>query len=140
MMNYATVEDLRKRLGTNVFEEVYASEAPDGDEWSGDLNSAEAEIDGAIASRYTLPVTGARTLMLLKDWTLTLAEERAYARAAGASFAEKVKERVALVRSYLSMIREGSFRFPDAAENKTGSVAFASGREPVFGRGNMEGF
>ena len=37
-------------------------------------------------------------------------------------------------------IRNGTFLLPDAEERKDGSVAFASCREPVFGRDNMEGF
>ena len=135
-MSYADTELLRARLGEAVFDEIYQDES----DAAADLESAAAEIDGAIASRYRLPVTGKRTLSLLRDWTLTLAEERAYARAAGSGFAEKVRLRVEQVRKYLEMIRNGTFLLPDAEEHKDGSVAFASCREPVFGRDNMEGF
>lgn len=135
-MSYADTELLRARLGEAVFDEIYQDES----DAAAGLESAAAEIDGAIASRYRLPVTGKRTLSLLRDWTLTLAEERAYARAAGSGFAEKVRLRVEQVRKYLEMIRNGTFLLPDAEERKDGSVAFASCREPVFGRDNMEGF
>lgn len=135
-MSYADTELLRARLGEAVFDEIYQDES----DAAADLESAAAEIDGAIASRYRLPVTGKRTLSLLRDWTLTLAEERAYAHAAGSGFAEKVRLRVEQVRKYLEMIRNGTFLLPDAEERKDGSVAFASCREPVFGRDNMEGF
>ena len=135
-MSYADTELLRARLGEAVFDEIYQDES----DAAADLESAAAEIDGAIASRYRLPVTGKRTLSLLRDWTLTLAEERAYARAAGSGFAEKVRLRVEQVRKYLEMIRNETFLLPDAEERKDGSVAFASCREPVFGRDNMEGF
>ena len=135
-MSYADTELLRARLGEAVFDEIYQDES----DAAADLESAAAEIDGAIASRYRLPVTGKRTLSLLRDWTLTLAEERAYARAAGSGFAEKVRLRVEQVRKYLEMIRNETFLLPDAEERKDGSVAFASCREPVFGLDNMEGF
>lgn len=135
-MSYATVPELAARLGAAIFTEIYPNEA----DASCDIESSEAEIDGVISSRYKLPVAGKRSLALLRDWTLTLTEERAYARSAGGAFAEKVKERVAQVRKYLELIRSGSFRFPDAAEQTEGSVAFASGRTPVFGRDNMQGF
>ena len=49
-------------------------------------------------------------------------------------------ERVAQVRKYLELIRTGGFKFPDAEERNEGSVAFATVREPVFGRENMKGF
>ncbi len=144
MMSYATITELRARIGQSVFDEIYgASDRPDQSDRSdavADLESAGAEVDGTIATRYRLPVQGERTLALLRDWTLTLAEERAYARAAGSAFAEKVKSRVAQVRTYLGMIRDGSFRLPDAEERKDSSVAFASCKPPVFGRDNMKGF
>ena len=136
-MSYATAEQLRARLGGSIFDEIYGETDPA--EAAADLESAEAEIDGAIASRYRLPVNGRRTLPLLRDWTLTLAEERAYARAAGSGFAEKVRLRVEQVRKYLEMIRSGTFLLPDADERRDASVAFASCREPVFGRENMKG-
>ena len=135
-MGYATAEELRARLGEGIFSEIYVNE----EDASADLESAAAEIDGAISARYRLPVTGERALVLLRDWTLTLAEERSYARAAGSSFSEKVKERVAQVRKYLEMVRTGSFLLSDAGENRDSSVAFASVRKPVFGRENMKGF
>lgn len=137
---YASAEDLRKRLGASVFDEIYASSEPDGDEWSGDLESAEAEIDGVLALRYRLPLQQRRTLQLLKDWTLTLAEERAYARAAGGSFSDKVKERAAQVRKYLEDIRTGQFLLSGESENDYGVFTLHKSDPEVFGRGNMEGF
>ena len=135
-MGYATAEELRARLGEGIFSEIYVNE----EDASADLESAAAEIDGAISARYRLPVTGERALVLLRDWTLTLAEERSYARAAGSSVSEKIKERVAQVRKYLEMVRTGSFLLSDAGENRDSSVAFASVGKPVFGRENMKGF
>lgn len=44
------------------------------------------------------------------------------------------------MRKYLDLIRAGEFKFPDAEERSEGSVAFATVREPVFGRENMKGF
>ena len=44
------------------------------------------------------------------------------------------------MRKYLELIRAGGFKFPDAEEHREGSVAFATVREPVFGRENMKGF
>lgn len=137
---YASAEDLRKRLGASVFDEIYASGGADGDEWFGDLESAGAEIDGVLALRYRLPLQQRRTLQLLKDWTLTLAEERAYARAAGGSFSDKIKERATQVRKYLEDIRTGQFLLSGETENDYGVFTLHKSDPEVFGRGNMEGF
>lgn len=114
-MSYAQIHDLEARLGV-IYEPVYSTSAESAP--SDDLESAAAEIDGALANRYKLPVKGGRSLALLKDWNLTLAEERAYARCAGSEYAEKVKLRVDQVRKYLDMILANQFQLPDAEEKK----------------------
>lgn len=144
-MAYATAEEFRRRIGGGIFDEIYgltvSSVLADQPAVSADLEAAAAEIDGAIAARYALPVTGPRSLALLKDWNLTLAEERAYARPAGADFTEKIKRRVDQVRKYLDLIRADQFRLPDAAENQaSGGIALVQRDDPVFDRKSMEGF
>lgn len=140
-MSYATPDELKTRIGPSIYGELYL--AGDGPA-AGDLEAAAAEIDGALAYRYRLPVTGPRSLALLKDWTLTLAEERAFARPAGGDYTEKVKARVAQVRKYLDMIREDAFRLPDGVENAgaggAGGIALVQCDEPVFRRDKMRGF
>ena len=94
-------------------------------------------------SRYALPVTGERSLALLKDWNLTLAEERVYARPAGSEFTGKIKRRVDQVRKYLDMIRSDRFRLPDARENVSGSgstIALIRRDDPIFDREKMDGY
>ena len=139
-MSYATALELRARIGASIFAEIYGEK--ETTEAEADLASAEAEIDGAIACRYRMPVAGTRSLALLKDWTLTLAEERTFARPVGCDYTEKIKARVAQVRKYLEMIRLDQFRLPDAEENGTaaGGIALVKCDAPIFGRGNMEGF
>lgn len=151
-MSYATAAELRQRIGGSVFNEIYnvsdqlvlqSSSSDGGSDITDDLESAAAEIDGAIAARYALPVTGSRSLALLKDWNLTLAEERAYARPAGADFTEKIKRRVDQVRKYLDLIRDDRFKLPDAPENTAGSgssIALVQRDDPVFDRDNFTGF
>ena len=139
-MSYATVSDFTARLGS-TFAAIY----PDADGLlaaGADLEAASAEIDGAVAYRYALPIAGTASLALLKDWTLTLAEERAYARCIGGDYAEKVKSRVAQVRTYLEMVRKDEFRLPGAAEKSAsgGTIALIQNETPVFGRNNMGGF
>lgn len=141
-MSYATASDLSERLGP-VYGKIYAGDSGPAAAAS-DLESAAAEIDGALAFRYALPVAGTRSLALLRDWTLTLTEERAYARSAGSSLADKVKARIDQVRKYLEMARTDQFRLPDAAEKTAsgsgGGISLVKNEPPVFGRDNMGGF
>ena len=138
-MSYAQISDLKERLGAS-FDAVYDAleEAAPGN----DLESACAEIDCALACRYAMPVQGTRSAALLKDWNLTLAEERAYARCAGNTFADKVRLRVEQVRKYLELIRTDRFRLPDAQEKSgTGAgISFLRNEKPVFTRDTMKKF
>lgn len=139
-MSYATNAELRSRLGDAAFRELYGANPAAADD---DLASAAAEINGAIGSRYAVPVTAEEPLRLLKDWNLTLAEERASARAAGAAFSDKVKSRVEQVRKYLAMILAEEFQLPGATANNTDSVAahvVVSADEPNFTRDSLEGY
>ena len=140
---YANADDLRGRLGEKIFEEIYYHRTSPAAR--NDLKAAAAEIDGSISARYVLPVASERSLALLQDWCLTLAEERAYSRAAGSEFAEKIKERAAQVRRMLELIRNGGFRLPDAVEIGSGGGSGASftlvqSDEPVFTRERLKGF
>lgn len=144
MNRYATTTELRRRLGGMIFDEIYPGDDGAADAET-DLAAAQAEIDGALVRRYQLPVTGKTSAALVKDWTLTLAEERSYARTAGSSYADKVKSRVDLVRQYLAAIRSDTFSLPDASEVKSsagssGAVSIRSGSDPIFTRDKMEGF
>lgn len=146
-MGYASASEFRQRIGGSVFDEIYdlsvGADLSGQSDISDDLESAGAEIDGAIAARYALPVTGERSLALLKDWNLTLAEERAYARPAGSEFTEKIKRRVDQVRKYLDLIRSDRFRLPDAPENTAsagGTIALLQRDDPIFDREKMTGF
>lgn len=133
---YATADDLMERLGKSVFDEIY----PEPEGAASDLADACAEIDGCIGKRYAVPVSAESALPLLKGWALTLAEERAYARTEGSSFAEKIKLRVEQVRKYLEDIRNGLFLLPGAPENEQSVFTIHQSDPEVFGRGNMEGF
>ena len=137
-MMYADISDLRARLGSSVFGEIY----PSGEHAQEDLADAQAEVDGCLSRRYVIPVTAASALPLLKGWTLTLCEERSYTRAAGSCYAEKVTVRAAQTRKYLAAAADGSFSLPGAGENSGSSagISLIAGDEPVFTREKMKGY
>ena len=143
MSTYATRDEFQKRLGERLWSAIYDNHAAYQQDVV-DLAAASAEIDGSVSVRYALPVTGENTLALLKDWCMTLAEERAHARAAGSEFPEKVKSRVAQVRASLELLREGKFRLPDATEVGGGSggagIALVQCDTPIFTRDKMRKF
>ena len=134
---YADVVDLRARLGSSIYSEIYSSDL----DAENDLADAQAEIDGCLSRRYQVPVTALSVQSLLRGWTLTLCEERTYSRAAGSGYAEKLAGRVAQVRKYLSDVMTGAFSLPGAEENtSSGLISMTAGDEPIFTRENLKGY
>ena len=144
MSRYAVIADLQKRL-SDLYGNLYRR--LDGTDMTveaqSDLDAAEAEIDGMIGTRYTVPVESGEALPLLKSWTVTLAEELAWGRSGKAETPENVRERVKHVRSLLAKVADGSMLLPGAAQAAAvggGSVVAIAGNEPVFGRDKMPGY
>lgn len=140
---YATVDNLRQRLGTSVCDELYLDTATADELIAEDIDAAAAEIDGAIASRYVVPVTAPDSIVrLLKGWNLTLAEELAWTRGGADKIPDKVAVRVDSVRKRLAEVRDSKFALSGAAETTSGggNVALIDIAEPVFTRDKMRGF
>lgn len=135
-MSYAEITDLRIRLGS-IFSEIYSSE----EAASEDLKDAQAEINGALALRYIVPVEASgEVASLLKYWTIDLASELAFTRTAGNTCPDKIRRRADKVRIRLSDVREGRFLLPGAAERESASLVSLSMEKPVFGRDTLRRF
>ena len=135
-MSYAEIDDLRIRLGS-IFSEIYSSE----EAASEDLKDAQAEINGALALRYVVPVEASgEVASLLKYWTIDLASELAFTRTAGSTCPDKIRRRADKVRTRLSDVREGRFLLPGAAERESASLVSLSMEKPVFGRDTLRRF
>ena len=135
-MSYADISDLRVRLGS-IFSEIYPSEETAVE----DLKDAQAEINGALALRYIVPIEASgEVASLLKYWTLDLASELAFTRTAGSTCPDKIRRRADKVRIRLSDVREGRFLLPGAAERESASLVSLSMEKPVFGRDTLKRF
>lgn len=135
-MSYADISDLRIRLGS-IFSEIY----PSNEAAAEDLKDAQAEINGALALRYLVPVNaGGEVAALLKYWTVDLASELAFTRTAGSTCPDKIRRRADKVRTRLADVREGRFLLPGAPERESASLVSLSMERPVFGRDTLRRF
>lgn len=143
-MSYADAAALELRLGKS-FAQLYRDSGPAAQE---DLAQAAAEIDAYLGARYAVPVTAAAAQALLAEWTLTLAEEKAWSRSGGgSSIPEKVTRRVDAARRSLRDAASGLLRLPGArelgADGGSGGGAGAALVEiepPAMGRSRMRGY
>ena len=139
-MAYATINELKVRLGQD-YAGLYGNDEAGTAAAQADLDAAAAEIDAAAGCRYETPVTAARAEALLRDWNLTLCEERARVRCAGDSIPDKLKTRIAHVRDSLEKTACGELVLPGATESLRGQgFATVACDEPVFTRETMKGY
>jgi len=139
-MAYATINELTVRLGQD-YAGLYGTNEAGAATAQADLDAAAAEIDAAAGCRYETPVVSERAGALLRDWNLTLCEERARARCAGAALPEKLRMRIDRVRDSLTKTASGELILPGAEENMRGrGFAAVACDEPVFSRETTRGF
>ena len=139
-MAYATINELKVRLGQD-YAGLYGNDESGTATAQADLDAAAAEIDASAGCRYETPVVSERAEVLLRDWNLTLCEERARVRCAGDALPDKLKMRVAQVRGSLTKTASGELVLPGAAESVRGQgFAAVACDAPVFTRETMKGY
>jgi len=139
-MAYATINELKVRLGQD-YAGLYGNDEAGTTTAQADLDSSAAEIDAAAGCRYETPVTAGRAEALLRDWNLTLCEERARVRSAGDTLPDKLKMRIAHVRESLAKTASGELVLPGATESVRGQgFSTVECDEPVFTRETMRGY
>lgn len=143
MGQYITRDDVKDRL-QRQYGTLYAGTGGTLDETliDQDIAAAEAEVNGYLGTRYSVPV--ATGLELVKGWSLTLVEELAYSRSAAAGLPEKIRDRVKAVRAALRDVADGRLSLgvdPAPGERSSGGTFIAvEGNTPEFTRSKMDGF
>lgn len=133
---YTTLEAFERRLG-RAYCEIYATDAPRA---LADLATAQAEIDGKLARRYAVPLTGQVAASLAAEWQLVLASELAFGNTASGDLPAKLQKRIDEVRKQLEAAASGDMLLPGAAESAETGATFIASDPPVFGRKNMKGY
>jgi len=142
-MAYLTRADVKARLPRQWQTLFTTAGAVDETLIDAAIAGAEAEVNGYLAKRYSVPVTVG--LDLVKNWSLTLVEEQAYANSANAELPKKVSERLAAVRKALRDVADGRLTLgtvtePEPAPDAAGSCVIVEGNTPEFTREKMAGF
>lgn len=139
-MAYATINELKVRLGQD-YAGLYGNDETGTASAQADLDASAAEIDTSAGCRYETPVVSDRAEALLRDWNLTLCEERARVRCAGDALPDKLKMRIVHVRESLAKTASGELILPGAAESARGQgFSTVACDEPVFTRETMRGY
>jgi len=143
MGNYISRTDVQDRLQRTYTTLYTVSGSVDTDKVDQDIAGAEAEIDGYVATRYAVPVTG-DAVALLKDLALALAEERAYRRAPNLDMPGKIADAAKTARAQLRDIAAGRMSLgaatvPDERSAATGAMVIDA-ETPEYTRDKLAGW
>lgn len=137
-MSYASQNDLSARFGLDELAQVSDQSGRgvlDQDVVDRALEDANAEVDGYLSARYSLPLALANIPAILKRVTCDIARYRLWNDRAS----DEVRQRYEDARRLLEQIAAGKVRL-GLPEADTPAESLAAGREsnpPVFDRGSM---
>lgn len=137
---YATLDDLIERAGLKSIQDTADRDkdgVPDPDVIASALATAEAEINGYVATKYTLPFV--EVPALVKNWTVSLAIFYLYR----SKRTELVKEDYDNAISQLQDVAAGKITLPQASGETpalSSGTYLISAPPPRFGRHTMRGF
>lgn len=138
---YATIEDMIARLGENAV--IVASDrdgqgAVNADVLTTAITDATAEIDAALASRYTLPLP--HTPVLVKRLCIDLA--RYFASSDVGALTEDIRQRAEDARATLKCLAKGEIKLglPTAQEPVSSPTPQVIPGRQHFSGGRFNGF
>jgi phage gp36-like protein len=141
MSSYITAQQAKDRLAKQYTSLYTVNGTLDESLITDDIAAAEAEVNGYLVRRYSIPVTQA--LDLVADWCLTLFEYRAYRRAPGPEIPKKITDAAAIVRKALADIAASNMDLPGATEDTdaaTGGFITAESNTPEMTRTKLKGW
>jgi len=142
MSDYASIDDLKKRI--KGFEDLYndGTGAFDDAQATADLNDAQSQVDSYAGVRYAIPVTDPGSQGILRSLTLSLAEEFAWSRGDRGSLPENVQKRIETARQQLKDLSSGAMALGSAAEkgSSAGGASEVIMSEPVCKRDQLRGW
>ncbi len=126
MGNYADINDLKLRTGSDIFDALcrISDSSPATEEQAAGianaiLERAEGIIHGFASLLYDTPMTATP---LLQEWTLALAEYELYKRGPGSAIPEKIRETYQLTLNSLSGLSQGIIGTGGTLNRKAGTV------------------
>lgn len=145
MGNYIDRTDVKNRLRRS-YEQAYTprdASAVDTDLVDADIELAEGEVDGYLATRYAVPVTDSDAQRICKAYALAIVEELAYSAIPG-DLPKGTEKRTKSVRENLNKISNGDMTLGSGetpTERTDGAAAIlVDGPDAVMGRDNLRGF
>jgi len=137
MPRYHNLSDVQSRLPSAIAT-IDALSEPSAEQVTAWMEEVEAFVEGQLATRYQVPITGSQSILIVRDICADLTAYRVWQfKAMGVDDAEFRNQAEVLrqrAMEKLQALLEGTMVLPDQPETQTGDRGLGTFPQPIFER------
>jgi len=141
MPRYHSLSDVQSRLPSSIAT-IDALTEPNADQVTAWMNETEAFVDGQLATRYQVPITGTQSLLIVRDICADLTAYRVWQFKAMGVDDPEFRNQAEVLRQRamekLQALLEGKLILPDQPTTKSSSTPVGTFPEPIFERDRVQ--
>jgi phage gp36-like protein len=141
MPRYHSLSDVQSRLPSSIAT-IDALTEPNADQVTAWMDETEAFVDGQLATRYQVPITGSQSLLIVRDICADLTAYRVWQFKAMGVDDPEFRNQAEVLRQRamekLQALLEGKLILPDQPTTKSSSTPVGTFPEPIFERDRVQ--
>ena len=141
MPRYHSLSDVQSRLPSSIAT-IDALSEPSAEQVEGWMDEVEAFIEGQLATRYQVPITGSQSLLIVRDICADLTAYRVWQFKAMGVDDPEFRNQAEVLRTRamekLTALLEGTMVLPDQPESSSSSTPSGTFPEPIFERDRVQ--
>jgi phage gp36-like protein len=141
MPRYHSLSDVQSRLPSSIAT-IDALTEPNADQVMAWMDETEAFVDGQLATRYQVPITGTQSLLIVRDICADLTAYRVWQFKAMGVDDPEFRNQAEVLRQRamekLQAILEGTMVLPDQPTTKSSSTPVGTFPEAIFERDRVQ--
>jgi phage gp36-like protein len=141
MPRYHSLSDVQSRLPSSIAT-IDAVSEPNTTQVTAWMDEVEAFVEGQLATRYQVPITGSQSLLIVRDICADLTAYRVWQFKAMGVDDPEFRNQAEVLRQRamekLQALLEGTMVLPDQAEAPSSSTPAGTFPEPIFERDRVQ--
>ena len=141
MPRYHSIPDVQSRLPSSIAT-IDALTEPNADQVTAWMDETEAFVDGQLATRYQVPITGSQSLLIVRDICADLTAYRVWQFKAMGVDDPEFRNQAEVLRQRamekLQAILQGTMVLPDQPTTKSSSTPAGTFPAPIFERDRVQ--
>jgi phage gp36-like protein len=141
MPRYHSLSDVQSRLPSSIAT-IDALTEPNADQVTAWMDEVEAFVEGQLATRYQVPITGTQSILIVRDICTDLTTYRVWQFKSMGVDDPEFRNQAEVLRQRamekLQALLEGKLILPDQPTTKSSSTPVGTFPEPIFERDRVQ--